>query len=118
MTTITKKILQFETDNAASPTANGELTINGAVLEYFDGTSAKVLVNRTATETLTNKTLTAPTISNPSLGGTYLDLTAMSAPANPSANNGRVYAKVIDGNNDGLFIKIKKAGSFVEVQIA
>jgi hypothetical protein len=42
----------------------------------------------------------------------------MSAPANPSADDGRLYVKTIDSNNDGIFIKIKKAGAFVEVQIA
>lgn len=41
-----------------------------------------------------------------------------SAPADPSANKGLVYIKSIDGNNDGIFIKVKKAGSYVEVQIA
>jgi len=41
-----------------------------------------------------------------------------SAPADPSVNKGLVYIKSIDGNNDGIFIKVKKAGSYVEVQIA
>ena len=41
-----------------------------------------------------------------------------SAPADPSANKGLVYVKSLDGNNDGIFIKIKKAGSYNEVQIA
>lgn len=41
-----------------------------------------------------------------------------SAPSDPSANKGLVYVKQLDGNNDGIFIKIKKAGSYNEVQIA
>jgi hypothetical protein len=41
-----------------------------------------------------------------------------SAPADPSANKGLVYVKSLDGNNDGIFIKIKKAGAYNEVQIA
>jgi hypothetical protein len=49
----------------------------------------------------------------------YIDYTRIAAPADPSsANRGRVYVKQIDTNNDGLFIKIKKAGAYVEVQIA
>ena len=47
----------------------------------------------------------------------YQDLTRMSAPADPSANIGRMYVKQIDANNDGLFMKIKQGGNIVEVQI-
>jgi hypothetical protein len=48
----------------------------------------------------------------------YQDFDKITAPADPSADHGRVYVKQIDANNDGIFIKIKKGGSFVEVQIA
>jgi hypothetical protein len=48
----------------------------------------------------------------------YLDLTKISAPADPGAEAGRVYFKQIDANNNGLFVKLKQAGSIVEVQIA
>ena len=41
-----------------------------------------------------------------------------SAPADPSANKCLVYVKSLDANNDGIFIKIKKAGSYNEVQVA
>jgi hypothetical protein len=55
-------------DNAASPLAVGEVAKNGALLEYHDGTSSRVLVNRDIAETLTNKTLTAPILTTPALG--------------------------------------------------
>jgi len=42
----------------------------------------------------------------------------MTAPVNPAANDGRFYTKQIDTNNDGFFVKIKKNGSFQEIQIA
>jgi hypothetical protein len=47
----------------------------------------------------------------------YNDFVTVSAPASPSSGIGRVYAKQIDANNDGLFIKVKKAGAITEVQI-
>ena len=50
--------------------------------------------------------------------GGYFDLTRISMPSNPSSGIGRMYAKQIDSNNDGLFILLKKAGLYVEVQIA
>ncbi len=56
--------------------------------------------------------------ANSLLNTNYIDFDQISAPANPSANHGRMYVKQIDANNDGVFIKIKKAGGFVEVQIA
>lgn len=63
-------------------------------------------------QTLSSKTLAAPVLS------TYIDFTRTTAPGNPAANFGRAYCKQIDTNNDGLFILLKKAGSYVEVQIA
>lgn len=50
-------------------------------------------------------------------GAHFFDMSSISAPSNPSANHGRFYVKQIDANNDGVFCLIKKAGSFVEVQI-
>jgi len=62
-------------------------------------------------QTLTNKTFTAPVQSS------YEDFTRTTLPSNPSANFGRMYVKQVDTNNDGLFILLKKAGSYVEIQI-
>ena len=38
-------------------------------------------------------------------------------PSDPASGKGRVYVKTIDVDNDGIFIKVKKAGSYAEVQI-
>ena len=59
-----------------------------------------------AVETIQNKTV-----------GNHLDFTRVAAPANPPADVGRLYHKQIDANNDGMFVKLKKAGSIVEVRI-
>ena len=59
-----------------------------------------------AVETIQNKTV-----------GNHLDFTRVSAPANPPTDVGRLYHKAIDANNDGMFVKLKKAGSIVEVRI-
>ena len=40
-----------------------------------------------------------------------------SSPADPSAGTGVMYVKTIDTNNQGLFIKMRKNGSIVEVQV-
>ncbi len=48
----------------------------------------------------------------------YLDLKVISAPSNPSNGYGRLYIKNIDGNNEGLFVLLKKAAGMVLVQVA
>jgi len=55
--TIVKSTKITLSDNTASGIANGELVRNGALLEYHDGTSSRVLVGRDTTDTLTNKTI-------------------------------------------------------------
>ena len=40
-----------------------------------------------------------------------------SAPADPATDKGVMYMKDIDSNNEGLFMKVKKNGAVVEVQI-
>ena len=55
--------------------------------------------------------------SNNITGIEYQDIKRIAAPADPSANEGRMYIKQVDADNDGIFIKIKKSGSFTEVQI-
>ena len=49
--------------------------------------------------------------------GTYIDILKVGSPADPSADIGRLYVKEIDANNDGLFIKVKRGTSIVEVQL-
>ena len=47
----------------------------------------------------------------------YQDFDRITIPADPAADHGRMYVKTVDANNDGLFMKIKQAGSIVEVQV-
>jgi hypothetical protein len=62
--------------------------------------------------TLTTSTITAPTFDS------YTDMDVITIPSDPASGKGRVYVKTIDANNDGIFIKLKRGGSYVEVQIA
>jgi hypothetical protein len=59
-----------------------------------------------------------PWTENHDFDNFYFDMQVQTAPADPATDNGRIYLKTIDANNDGLFMKVKKNGSFVEVQIA
>ena len=96
-----------------------KLNLTGAVLDGdLAGSITPSKITNTAVTLSDTQILTSKTLTNPSLGASYLDVERISAPSSPSTNQGRVYVKQIDSNNDGIFIKIKKAGSFVEVQIA
>jgi hypothetical protein len=68
------------------------------------------IVGRTETQTLTNKTLTSPTLTNAAVDG-YLDIDEESAPGTPAANTVRIYAKA-----DAKIYKKDDAG--VETQLA
>lgn len=80
----------------AAPTASGTLQYDSTAnaLEYGDNGTNRTFANLDEAQTLTNKTLTAPTITNPVQStNTYQTFTEMAAPASPAANDARLYAK-------------------------
>jgi hypothetical protein len=93
----------------------GNVTISnnssGEVLKW----NGSAWINNTLAEAGIAPT-SSPTLTTPTFDS-FVDLDRITIPSNPSANKGRVYVKQLDSNNDGVFIKIKKGGSFVEVQI-
>ena len=58
----------------------------------------------------------AETIQNKKIGN-HLDFTRVSTPSDPATDVGRLYHRQIDANNDGMFVKLKKAGAIVEVRV-
>lgn len=74
-------------------------------------TASDTMVFQAHTQTMTNKTITAPLLNS------YYDMSRIAAPSDPSSNTGRFYIKQVDTNNDGVFVKIKRNGAFVEVQV-
>ena len=47
----------------------------------------------------------------------YVDFAKIAAPNDPSAEEGRLYMKEVNTNNNALAIKIQKAGNVVEVEL-
>ena len=76
-----------------------------------DGTNGQALI-----------TNASGVLSWASAGGAYdhqaTTYSIISVPSNPATDKITVYAKDIDSNNEGLYMKCKKNGSVVEVQIA
>jgi hypothetical protein len=79
----------------------------GSRIRYGTPGGPANIVTSSSSDTLSNKKI-----------GTHLDFDRVSIPADPAADDARLYLKQIDANNDGLFIKIKKGGVIVEVQVA
>ena len=80
-------------------------------LPSADGTNGQALV-----------TNASGVLSWASAGGAYdhqaTTYSVISAPSDPATDKVTIYAKDIDVNNEGLFMKCKKNGSVVEVQVA
>ena len=47
----------------------------------------------------------------------YIDRKTITVPADPASTYTRQYAKIVDSNTDGLFVKRKINGAVVEVQL-
>jgi hypothetical protein len=82
-----KKGLNIEPNTAPNLSTDGDIGFNStdSNLEVYTNGSVKKVITNSQTQTLTNKTLTAPTIDVMTLDG------QASAPANPSAGNYKVY---------------------------
>lgn len=57
------------------------------------------------------------TLTNKKIGDFLGYIKQGSAPANPATEEAIVYLKAVDSSNNGIFVKVKKAGAIVEVQI-
>ena len=101
----------------------GDVTITGAAqgdVIYYTGSAWVNLGAGTSGYFLKTQGAGANPVWASAGGGAHTtqDWTVQSsAPSDPSAGTGVMYVKTIDSNNEGLFIKMKKNGSVVEVQV-
>jgi hypothetical protein len=102
------------TDTFTNKTIDADGT--GNVITNIENADIKAAAGIVTTKLADSANFILKTLDN-SFGAHYFDITRMTAPGNPTANDGRIYVKQIDTNNDGVFAKIKKAGSFTEIQI-
>jgi hypothetical protein len=89
--------VEYQTSSAPSaPSAgNRRVYFDGSNLNVVDNGSSSAIVNTTATQTLSNKSLTTPSVSGQTVPN-FVEYQTSSAPSTPSAGNRRVY---FDGTN-------------------
>jgi hypothetical protein len=58
------------------------------------------------------------TLTNKKIGDFLGFIKQGSTPSNPSLEESIIYEKAVDASNNGIFVKIKRAGAIVEIQIA
>ena len=103
----------------------GEVTSSGNAAtvadNIIDEANLKISNSPTNGQALTAQSGDTGGLTWATAGGAY-DHTAttwsvVSAPSDPATDKGVMYMKDIDSNNEGLFMKVKKNGAVVEVQV-
>ena len=89
-----------------------------AVKTYIDDkTTIAAMGDTTVASIADNNHLQYDSVSSTWVNRTFVDFSVISAPTSPGAEEGRLYLKEINSNNNALAIKIQKAGSVVEVEL-
>jgi len=89
-----------------------------AIKTYIDDkTTFSALGDTTVTSISDNHITQYDSVSSKWINKNYIDFSVITAPTSPAAEEGRLYVKEINSNNNALAIKIQKAGSVVEVEL-
>ena len=108
----------LDTDLTAVSASDNSLASAKAIKTYVDSKATiSGMEDTTVASIADNNHLQYDSVSSTWVNKTYVDFAKISAPSNPSAEEGRLYMKEINSNNNALAIKLQKAGSVVEVEL-
>ena len=108
----------FDTDLTAVSGSDDTIASAKAIKTYIDTKSTiSGMEDTTVASIADNNHLQYDSGSSTWINKTYVDFAKISAPSDPPAEEGRLYMKEINANNNALAIKIQKAGSVVEVEL-
>ena len=108
----------FDTDLSAVSSSDDTIASAKAIKTYVDDNNTIAGMGDTTVASIAdNNHLQYDSVSSTWVNKTYVDFSVISAPTAPGAEEGRLYLKEINSNNNALAIKIQKAGSVVEVEL-
>ena len=108
----------LDTDLTAVSGSDNSLASAKAIKTYVDSKATiSGMEDTTVASIADNNHLQYDSVSSTWVNRTFLDFSVISAPTAPGAEEGRLYLKEINSNNNALAIKIQKAGSVVEVEL-
>ena len=108
----------LDTDLTSVSDAHDTLASAKAIKAIIDvSNSVAGMSDTTVSSIADNNHLQYDSVSSTWVNRTFLDFSVISAPTAPGTEEGRLYLKEINSNNNALAIKIQKAGSVVEVEL-
>ena len=108
----------FDTDLTAVSSSDDTLASAKAIKTYIDASNTvSGMTDTTIGSIADNNHFQYDSVSSKWVNKTFLDFSVISAPTAPGTEEGRLYLKEINSNNNALAIKIQKAGSVVEVEL-
>jgi len=111
-------IATLDTDLASVSSSDDTLATAKAIKTYVDDNNSIDGMNDTTVASIAdNNHFQYDSVSSTWVNRTFLDFSVITAPASPATEEGRLYLKEINSQNNALAIKLQKAGNVVEVEL-
>ena len=111
-------IATLDTDLASVSSSDDTLATAKAIKTYVDDNNTIDGMNDTTVASIAdNNHFQYDSVSSTWVNRTFLDFSVITAPASPATEEGRLYLKEINSQNNALAIKLQKAGNVVEVEL-
>mgnify|MGYP000014623046 CR=1 FL=1 len=108
----------FDTDLSAVSSSDDTIASAKAIKTYVDdNNTVSGMTDTTIGSIADNNHLQYDSVSSTWVNRTFLDFSVITAPASPATEEGRLYLKEINSQNNALAIKLQKAGNVVEVEL-
>ena len=111
----------IDTDLTSVVASNTQLASSKAIKDYVDSVTLVDTVDEMTDTTISgvgdNNHFQYDGSTGRWVNRTFVDFSKIAEPNDPSTEEGRLYLKQLDANNNALAIKLQKAGNMVEVEL-